>query len=168
MSEYDFVKTKREDVKPLANSGKELARFRKGMKFYSSLNVWVYKISRGLLMNTAMGGYEICIVRMKGSRSGKMREIPLIHVPHGESKILVGSQAGLDRNPAWVYSVRKNPEVEIIAAGHRSTYLVREVSLDEKRALWPELLAVYPAYDEYQARTDRNIPVFLCEPRGPK
>lgn len=82
---------------------------------------------------------------------------------HGRDKLLVGSQAGLDTNPAWVCSLRANPQVKIIAAGDKAAYRAREVSLTEKGQLWPESLKVYPGYDEYQARTDRDIPVFLCE-----
>lgn len=161
---YHFVKTRREDVKPLPNSGKAGAKFRRGMKFYTRLNVWVYKLSFGKLMNTAMGGYPICVVGMIGKKTGKKREIPLIHVPHGDNKILVGSQAGLDKNPAWVYSLRANPEVSIVADGKKGRYIAREVSLEEKAELWPHMISIYPGYDEYQARTDRNIPVFVCEP----
>lgn len=163
MKEYDYVKTRRDEVRKLP-TGKGAARFRNGMKFYTRLNVWVYKLSFGKLMNTAMGGYAICIVKLVGAKSGKRIEIPLIHVPHGDKKILVGSQAGLDNNPAWVYSLRANPQISIVTDGETGRYVAREVDEAEKRQLWPRLLEIYPAYDEYQARTDRNIPVFLCTP----
>lgn len=163
MKKYDYVSASREEVEKLP-TGKGAAKFIRGMKFYSRLNTWVYKLSFGKLMNTAMGGYEICIVQLLGKKSGRKIEIPLIHVPYENKKILVGSQAGLDSNPGWVYSVRANPEVSIIARGKKQKYLARQVSDDEKRELWPHMLSIYPAYDEYQARTDRNIPVFLCEP----
>ena len=162
-SRFPYVKTRREDVKPLPR-GAGADKFRRGMKFYTRLNVLVYKLSRGKLMHTAMGGYPICLVSLVGKQSGKRREIPLIHVPLGDSKLLVGSQAGLDSNPAWVYSLRANPEISIMADGARGRYRARQVSEEEKAGLWPHLLSVYPAYDEYQARTDRPIPVFLCEP----
>jgi len=165
MSDYDYVTARREDVKKLP-TGKGAEKFIRGMKFYTKLNIWVYRLSFGKLMNTAMGGYPICIVTLTGRKSGKTLRIPLIHVPHGGNKILVGSQAGLDKNPGWVYSLRANPDVVITADGRKAQYRARQVSDEEKRELWPHMLSVYPAYDEYQARTDRNIPVFLCEP-GP-
>ncbi len=164
MVEYDFVKTRREDVKPMPNEGKANKRFLRGMKFYTRLNVLVYRLSGGRLMNTAQGGLPICLVAMTGAKTGKRRTIPLMHVPLDERKILVGSQGGLDKNPAWVYSVRANPDVEITAEGLRRNYRAREVDLEEKAELWPHLVAAYPPYDEYQARTDRNIPVFVCDP----
>lgn len=156
--QFDYVETSREDVKPIPN----VAGFRRGMKLYTRLNVLVYKLTGGRLMNTAMGGHPICLVRMTGAKSGRKREIPLIHVPDSADKLLVGSQAGLDRDPVWVRSVVANPELEITADGKTDTYRARKLDPAEKRAVWPHLCSVYAAFDEYQARTDRDIPVFRC------
>ncbi len=162
MKTYKYINAQRENVKKITNP----AQFRKGMKLYTKLNLWVYKLSFGRLMNTAMGGYPICIVSIIGGKTGKQKEIPLIHVPYGDKKILVGSQAGMDRNPAWVYSLRVNPDISITVDGKSQCYTVRQVDDKEKEALWPHLVSIYPGYDEYQARTDRNIPVFLCDPKS--
>jgi len=161
MPAFDYVTTKREDVAPLP----EIGRFRRGMKFYTRLNVFVYRLSRGRWMRTAMGGHPICLVAFVGKVSGKTRRIPLIHVPLGDDELLVGSQAGLDRDPVWVRSIEAHPDVEISVDGRTRALRARRVSDDEKRELWPHLCSIYPAYDEYQARTDRNIPVFRCAPR---
>ena len=56
-----------------------------------------------------------------------------------------------------------NPNIEVTVAGDTRQMLARQVSDDEKRDLWPHLLSLYPDFDQYQARTDRNIPVFMCE-----
>ena len=162
MAQFDYVRTPKEEAMKSAPRGDA---FLKNAKRFSKLNVLVYKWSRGRLMNTAMGGYPICIVGMIGKKSARYIEIPLIHVPHGESKILVGSLAGHDKNPGWVYSVRANPEVTVTFRGEKRQYLCRQVSDEEKRELWPHMISVYPDYDVYQARTERNIPVFLCEPK---
>lgn len=164
MAPYDYVKTTREEAGPVAGGG--VARFRRNMKLYTKLNVWVYRLSGGRLMDTAMGGFPICLVEFVGQRSGKRRCIPLIHVPHGESCLLVGSQAGLDRDPVWVRSLEANPEVWIQTRHHHRPFRARRANDEEKRQLWPHLCSVYPDYDTYQARTDRNIPVFVCEPRA--
>jgi deazaflavin-dependent oxidoreductase (nitroreductase family) len=126
--------------------------------------VWVYRLSRGQLMNTAMGGYPICVVSLIGRKTGRIRSIPLIHVPDGEDELLVGSQAGLDCDPVWTRSIRANPEVTITFAGRKRRYRAAQIDDEEKRRIWPHLCSIYPAYDEYQARTDRNIPVFRCRP----
>ena len=160
MTQYDYVKTRREDVKPIPK--RKVAGFKRQMSFYSKLNAWVYRLSFGRLMNTAMGGYPICLVTLVGSKTGRKRMIPLIHVADGEDELLVGSQAGLDRDPVWTHSVRANPEVTIAFAGRKRRFVARQIDEEEKRRIWPHLCSIYPAYDEYQARTDRSIPVFRC------
>lgn len=162
MTHYDYVKTRREDAKPIPKS--TVARFKRQMSFYSKFNVWVYRLSFGRLMNTAMGGYPICLVTLVGKKTGRKRTIPLIRVADGEDELLVGSQAGLDRDPVWTHSLRANPEVTVSFGGRSRRYRARQIDDDEKRMIWPHLCSVYPAYDEYQARTDRNIPVFRCRP----
>ena len=87
-----------------------------------------------------------------------------MHVPHGEQKILVASLGGTSKNPIWYYNLKATPEVTIAVDGVRGTYRAREVSPEEKAALWPVLVDAYPPYDMYQARSDRDIPVFICDP----
>jgi len=158
MSRLDYIKTSREDAGGI--SPDEVAAFKKRMGRYSRINVLVYRWSLGRLMNTAMGGYPICIITLTGAKTGRTRRIPLIHVPDGDDVLLVGSQAGLDRDPIWVRSLRTHPEIGITFAGRTRPYRSRELDPNEKRDAWPRLCSVYPAYDTYQARTDRDIPVF--------
>lgn len=160
MPGFDYVQTRREDLDPIGDPRK----FRRGMKLYTRLNAWVYKLSGGRLMKTAMGGLPICLVTLTGHKSGRHIEIPLMHVPDGSDKLLVGSQGGLDRDPVWVRSVDANSRVRITADGVSRDYQARRLDADEKRAAWPTLTAAYPPYDEYQARTDRDIPVFRATP----
>jgi deazaflavin-dependent oxidoreductase (nitroreductase family) len=98
------------------------------------------------------------------ARSGKTRRIALIHLPHGENKLLVASQGGMSKSPFWYYNIVTHPDIQIMADGQEKTCRARRVSDDEKAGLWSHLCAIYPDFDEYQARTDRNIPVFCCEP----
>jgi deazaflavin-dependent oxidoreductase (nitroreductase family) len=162
MIRYDYVKTRREDLKPYPESTKGLSRLL--IKTYTRINVRVYRASNGRWMNTFPGGFPICLVTTTGAKSGKERRIALIHLPLGEKKLIVASQGGADTHPTWYHNVKAHPEVEIQVGAERRRYLARQVSDEEKRELWPHLLSIYPAFDEYQARTDRNIPVFLCEP----
>lgn len=159
---HPYVKTRREDVDEIPE--KSLPIVRRVMKFYTRLNVWVYKKSNGRLMKNFPGGYPICIVTMKGKKTGLPREIPLIHLPHGEQKIIIASQGGLDKNPVWYYNIKANPDISILFSGHEARYKARQISENEKAELWPHILSLYPDFDEYQARTDRDIPVFLCDP----
>ncbi len=162
MIEYDYVKTRREDVRPIKEN--QVPAIRRVLRWVSKFQVAVYRKSGGRLMNKFIGGFPICVVTTIGAKSGESRAIPLIHLPHGENKLMVASQGGMPGNPAWYYNVVANPEVRILVDGEERTYRARRVSDEEKAALWPHLLSLYPDFDQYQARTDRNIPVFSCEP----
>ena len=157
---YDYVKTRREDVKPLPRKYSGLIRL--FIRTFTRINVWVYKLSRGRLLNKFPGGFDVCIVTTVGAKSGRRREIALIHLPYGKDKLLVASQGGADTHPSWYYNVKAHPAIEIQFHAEKHAYRARQVSDDEKRALWPHLVSIYPDFDEYQARTDRNIPVFRC------
>lgn len=161
MIEYDYVKTKRADVQEFEEKHIKFAR--PILKFYTKMNVAVYKLSKGKLWGNFPGGYPICVLSSKGAKSGQWREVALIHLPYHEKELLVASQGGMDKNPAWYYNVNANPEVKILVKGVERTMQARRVSDEEKAELWPHLLSLYPDFDEYQARTDRNIPVFMCE-----
>lgn len=157
---FDYVKTRREDVDaiPLKWQG----AVQRLMKSFTRFNVWVYKKSHGRLMKNFPGGFPICIVGMTGKRSGKRREIALIHLPWQDKKLLVASQGGMEKHPLWYFNIAAEPNIDIMVGGGPLHYLARLASAVEKRELWPHLLSLYPDFDQYQARTDRDIPVFIC------
>ncbi|MDX1734824.1 MAG: nitroreductase family deazaflavin-dependent oxidoreductase [Halioglobus sp.] len=162
MVEYDYVKTRREDVAEIKESQVPAVRF--VMRWATRLQVAVFRASNGRLMNKFIGGYPVCVVTTKGAKTGKIRRIALIHLPHGDNKLLVASQGGMPKNPFWYYNIVAHPDIQIMVDGQEKTYRARQVDDEEKAQLWPHLLSLYPDFDEYQARTDRNIPVFSCEP----
>jgi F420H(2)-dependent quinone reductase len=132
------------------------------LKLFTRLNVVVYKFSGGRLLNE-FSGMPICLVEMVGAKSGKKRTIPLMYVPHESGFILVASQGGAPKNPVWYNNLVANPEVLITEGGATHRLTARLVDDAEKEALWPTCVKFYPPYQEYQERTTRNIPVFLCE-----
>jgi deazaflavin-dependent oxidoreductase (nitroreductase family) len=162
MSQLDYITKKREEVDVIPPAIVPFVR--KFMKLYTRLNVWVFKKSNGKLMNKFPGGAPICLVGMTGRKTGARREVMLIHLPHGNNKLLVASQGGLDMNPVWFNNIIANPQVDIMVDGNSQQYAVHQADADEKRTLWPHLLSIYPDFDEYQARTDRDIPVLVCQP----
>lgn len=163
MIQYDYVKTRREDLKPTPDTAKGLPHLI--LKTFTRINVWVYQASRGRLFKTFPGGnFPICLITTTGAKSGKLRSIALIHLPLGENKLLVASLGGSDTHPTWYYNIKANPELVIQFGAESRRYTARQASEAEKRDLWPHLISLYPDYDQYQARTDRNIPVFICAP----
>lgn len=134
------------------------------MKLYTRLNVFVYRMSSGRLMNRFPNGSPICLVTMTGAKTGHKRTIPLIYIPHGEEVILVASQGGMSTHPLWFYNIRKNPGIAITADGRTRRMRAHLADDAGKAAVWPVAVAAYPDFVDYQSRTTRNIPVFVCTP----
>ena len=134
------------------------------LKTFTRLNVFVYRASNGRLMNRFPDGTRICLVTMTGRRSGRKRTGPLIHVPNGEQVILIASQGGMSQNPLWYYNILANPELGITVNGITRRMIAHEASDKEKARVWPVAVRVYAHFDDYRARTERNIPVFICSP----
>jgi F420H(2)-dependent quinone reductase len=112
-------------------------------------------------------GLPVIIVTHTGNKTGAIRKTPLMRVRDGASYVLVGSMGGAPTNPVWVHNLRANPDVEIRDHAVVRPMRVREVNDRAERArLWKLAVAAYPPYEDYQAKTTRQIPVFLAELRG--
>ena len=135
------------------------------IRFFTALNVLIYRLSGGKLMNR-LEGAPICLVTMTGRKSGKRKTIALMYTPHGEDVLLVASLGGAPAHPVWYYNLKAQPQIEIQAGSVRRKMLAREASLEEKRALWPVVVANYRSFEAYQQRTTREIPLFICSPRA--
>ena len=110
-------------------------------------------------------GLPVVIVTHRGQKTGAIRKTPLMRVKDGDSYVLVGSQGGAPKDPAWVHNLRAEPHVELRDETIVRSMRVREVKNAAERArLWTLAVAAYPPYAEYQARTKRQIPVFVAEP----
>ena len=149
------------DPKPITET--QLRRMRPLMKAFTKLNAWVFKASNGRLMSM-FSGCAICLVTMTGAKSGRRLDIPLMYVPFGEGVILVASLGGAPRHPTWFYNLVANPEIEVREGGRLMKLRARRVDADEKAKLWPICCEHYPPYESYQRRTERDIPVFDCQP----
>lgn len=128
--------------------------------------VELYESSDGREGNTLLDtGMPCIIVTHTGNKTGGIRKIPLMRVEVNGNYILIGSMGGQPKNPAWVYNIRANPEVEIRDKTTVMKMRVREVTDEQERALlWAAGVSAYPPYEEYQAKTTRKIPVFVAEP----
>ena len=110
-------------------------------------------------------GLPCIIVTHQGNKTGGIRKIPLMRVEVEGKYVLIGSYGGRPKNPVWVYNLRAHPDVEIRDKTEVFKMRVREVNDDaERQPLWDAGVAAFPPYAEYQAKTDRKIPVFIAEP----
>jgi F420H(2)-dependent quinone reductase len=126
-----------------------------------------YEASGGQRANTLRDtGLPVIIVTTRGNRSGKIRKFALMRVEHDGEYALVASIGGAPKNPVWYYNVKADPTALMIQDGPEPFDAVaREVTGEEKEVWWERAVAAYPPYAEYQARTDRVIPVFVASRR---
>ena len=127
-----------------------------------------YEASGGTRANTLLDtGMPVIIVTSRGNKSGKMRKTPLMRVEHDGEYALVASMGGAPTHPVWYYNLIADPESIVLQDGPEPFAVsVRETSGDEKAQWWKRAVAAYPPYADYQAKTDREIPLFIATPKG--
>lgn len=133
------------------------------LKTMTRLHVALNRASGGRLFNT-LAGDDVCFVTMTGAKSGREITIPLMYVPYGSGVLLVASQGGAPKNPVWYRNLVAHPDITVVHRGRRMQLRARLANADEKPALWPICDEHYAPYAQYRARTDRDIPIFVCEP----
>ncbi len=127
-----------------------------------------YERSGGQRANTLLDtGMPVIIVTTRGNKSGKIRKTPLMRVEHDGEYALVASKGGAPTHPVWYHNLTADPTAVAIQDGPEPfAVTVREVSGADKAAWWDRAVAAYPPYAEYQANTDRPIPVFVATRKG--
>ena len=126
----------------------------------------VYRATRGRIGHRFPGVPPICLIDHVGSKSGTKRTSPLLYIEDGDDVVIVASKGGYEKSPAWFYNLKANPETTV-QIGPEIRKVHAHVATDEERErLWPMATAVYPAYDDYQARTERKIPLVILSPRA--
>ncbi|MDA2813014.1 nitroreductase family deazaflavin-dependent oxidoreductase [Nocardiopsis sp. RSe5-2] len=108
-------------------------------------------------------GTTVLILTTTGRSSGRPRSTPLIYRPDGDSYVVVASNGGAADHPQWYKNIQADPEVGVQVLGDRFTARARTAGREEKERLWPVMAAVWPDYDNYQAKTDRDIPVVVLD-----
>ena len=109
-------------------------------------------------------GKPVIVLTSVGAKTGKLRKTALMRVEHEGAYAVVASLGGAPKNPVWYQNLKSNPHVELQDRAIKRDYLAREVSGDEKAIWWERAVAAWPDYANYQAKTDRQIPVFVLEP----
>ena len=123
------------------------------------------KVSGGRIGHTLFGMKAVQLHTM-GRKSGRRRTVWLTSPVNDEQRIvLIASKGGDDRHPDWYYNLVADPQVEITDGDVTRPYAARTATPEEKAELWPQVTAAYKGYAGYQRRTDRDIPVVICEPR---
>jgi deazaflavin-dependent oxidoreductase (nitroreductase family) len=113
---------------------------------------------------TTMRGVPVVVLTSKGAKTGALRKHPVMRVEHDGKYAAVASVGGAPQHPSWYFNLRAEPRVEVQDGTVKREYTAREVTGDEKAQWWERAVAIWPSYDDYQARTTRDIPVFVLEP----
>jgi deazaflavin-dependent oxidoreductase (nitroreductase family) len=135
------------------------------LRWAGKLNVPVYRATRGRLFGR-IGRAPVLLLTTTGRRSGKVRTAPVLYLADGERLVVIGSNAGNERPPAWALNLRANPEAEVQVRGTRRKVRARLAEGDERDELWRRMNEQYAGFDHYRARTGRDIDLVVLEPRG--
>jgi deazaflavin-dependent oxidoreductase (nitroreductase family) len=127
--------------------------------------VELYERSGGT-KGTTMRGLPVIVITSMGARSGKVRKTPVMRVEHDGKYAAVASQGGAPRHPVWYFNLVAHPDVEVQDGRVKQDMTARELTGAEKAVWWERAVAAFPNYADYQRKTDREIPVFLLEPRA--
>lgn len=124
-----------------------------------------FEATAGAEANT-LRGVPIIVLTSVGARSGKLRKTALMRVEHEGRYAVVASKGGAPEHPVWYWNLTREPHVELQDGPDRRDYDARVLEGAERDEWWQRAVAVWPDYAQYQSKTDREIPVFVLEPRG--
>ena len=101
------------------------------------------------------------LLTTRGRKTGRTITLPLIYGKDGDNQVIVASKGGAPENPAWYLNLKADPNVEVQVAADRFSAVASIATGSERERLWKLMAGVYPPYDDYQSRTEREIPVVV-------
>jgi len=136
----------------------------RALKAFGKLNVPLYRATRGRLFGQ-IAGTPVLLLTTVGRRSGAPRTVPVVYLGDGERMIVIGSNAGHESAPAWSLNLEANPDAEVEIGGERRKIRARIAEGEERAELWRKMNERYSGFEDYSARTTREIRLFVLEPR---
>jgi deazaflavin-dependent oxidoreductase (nitroreductase family) len=134
------------------------------LKAFGKLHVPLYRVSRGRLFGQ-LDRAPVLLLTTVGRRSGQPRTAPVVYLADGERLIVIGSNAGHERAPAWSLNLEANPLAEVELGHERRKVRARVAEAEERAELWRKVNDMYGGFDDYSARTTRAIRLFVLQPR---
>jgi deazaflavin-dependent oxidoreductase (nitroreductase family) len=131
----------------------------------TAIHRWIYVKSGGRIGHR-LAGKPMLMLETVGRKSGKLRLTPLLYVEDGDACVVVASNMGDSRFPAWWYNLQAEPETAARIGMRRVPVRARRADPEEENRLWPMLEAAYSYYPDYRARAGREIPVIILDPRS--
>jgi len=116
-------------------------------------------------LTNVLSGVPIVVLTTIGAKSGKRRTVPLVGLMEDESVILIASNWGQSRHPAWYHNLKANPEVKLSIDNQEGVYMAREATAEERLKYWDRAIALYAGFGEYKKRAkNRKIPMVILRP----
>ena len=132
-------------------------------KLHGPKHVEVYLETDGEVGHDWRNGAPTLILTTTGRKSGEERQNALIYGMAGENPTIVASRGGAPQHPAWYHNLRDQPTVEVQIRGDKFSAHARDATPEERPELWKQMTGLWPDYDTYQTKTDREIPVVILE-----
>ena len=130
---------------------------------FTPLDKLVYRITRG--RRGLSPPDSVLLLTTTGRKTGEPRQVPVLYLRDGDRYWVMGSSYGRPRHPAWSSNLLANPDAVVQVRGRRVEVRARVGSDEERAALWPRLLELYPTWETYATWTDRGFRLFCLEPR---
>jgi deazaflavin-dependent oxidoreductase (nitroreductase family) len=124
----------------------------------------LYRASGGRLGGRIRSGAPVLLLTTTGRKSGKRRTTPLLYLEDAGNYVVIASVGGAPRHPAWYLNLLANPMATIEVGRRKLAVTARTATPEERARLWRLAVQMYPGYDDYQARTSREIPVVILAP----
>lgn len=134
------------------------------LRIGGKLNVPLYRLSGGRI-GSKVGRAPVLLLTTTGRRSGQKRTAPVLYLADGERLIVIGSNAGNTKEPAWSLNLKANGDADVEIGRERRAVRARVAEGDERAELWQRMNEQYAGFDDYDARTSRDIAVFVLDPR---
>jgi len=131
---------------------------------------WATKLHASLFRATAgrvggrLVGCPVLLLNAAGRKTGLRRTTPLLYLRDGDRYVTVASNGGTREHPAWWLNLKAHPDATVEVAGRKVRVRAQEADPEERARLWPRLVEIYPSYEDYQRKTDREIPVVVLHP----
>jgi deazaflavin-dependent oxidoreductase (nitroreductase family) len=136
----------------------------KGLRMVGKLNAPVYRISGGRV-GGKLGKAPVLLLTTTGRKSGQPRTAPVLYLADGERFVVINTNAGNAKTPAWSLNLGANPEAEVEVGGERIKVLARLAEGEERDELWRRHMQQYSGWDYYESKLDRQPGVFVLERR---
>ncbi|HLV90734.1 MAG: nitroreductase family deazaflavin-dependent oxidoreductase [Acidimicrobiales bacterium] len=136
---------------------------------YDSPSQWVADHIRDYVETGGEKGHDwrgapTLLLTTRGRKTGRLRRTALIYGRMGDAYVVVASKGGAPQHPMWYLNLKANPDVQVQVGPDVFEAVARDATDDERPFLWEQMVSIWPAYDDYQEKTTRRIPLVVIEP----